>query len=381
MLCHWVRLAAVLWVAAQVFGQSDVPIRARSYRNIAPSTGAAIPIGRRVEVSVPLGLPPVRFPEDNPPTAETIALGRKLFFDGILSRDGKVSCASCHDPQVAFSDPRTVSIGVDGLAGTRQGMVIVNATHSFAQFWDGRALTLEQQAEGPVQNPIEMAHSLAGVERKLAADARYVELFGEAFSPGRITFEMVAKSLATYERMLVSGNSAFDRYYYGGDKTAMNESAIRGLKFFLDNTLDGPNCVSCHRIEPAYATFTEERFHNTGVAVDPETLNIRDAGRLAVTGLMKDRGAFKVPTLRNIALTAPYMHNGSMKTLEEAVDFYFQGGRPNPQLSGVMPHAPLHNIPLAGQPQAKADLVEFMKALTGEMPELASPPGNETGHD
>ncbi|MFN7925698.1 MAG: cytochrome c peroxidase [Bryobacteraceae bacterium] len=319
------------------------------------------------------------FPEDNPPTEETIYLGRKLFFDGALSRDGSVSCASCHDPRAGFSDSRRVSAGFEGRVGDRQSMVVVNAVHSFAQFWDGRALTLEQQAEGPVQNPLEMAHSLIGVQRKLAADPEYVRLFEKAFGPGPIVYDMVAKSLATYERTLVSGNSAFDRYYYGNDPKAMNASAIRGLKFFLDNTLDGPNCVSCHRIEAGYATFTEPRFHNTGISIDPVTGSMRDLGRYRVTGADKDRGAFKVPTLRNIALTAPYMHDGSIKTLEEAVKFYFEGGRHNAQISGVMPHAPLHNISAADQPRAIVDLVEFMKALTGEPPPLGSPIVNKAG--
>ncbi|MEZ5357133.1 MAG: cytochrome c peroxidase, partial [Bryobacteraceae bacterium] len=253
-------------------------------------------------------------------------------------------------------------------------MVVVNAVYSFSFFWDGRSLSLEQQARGPVQNPVEMAHSLEGVGRKLAADPTYVRMFERAFGPGAIVFDMVAKSIASYERTLISGNSPFDRYYYGKDQTAMNESAIRGLKQFLDATLDGPNCVSCHRIEPEHAIFTEVRFHNTGVAVDTATGAIRDRGRFLVTNAQKDLGAFKVPTLRNIALTAPYMHDGSMTTLEEVVRFYFQGGRPNPQLSGVMPHAPLHHLPPESQPQAVIDLVEFMKALTGEPPPLGSPP-------
>jgi cytochrome c peroxidase len=163
---------------------------------------------------------------------------------------------------------------------------------------------------------------------------------------------------------------------YGGDKTAMSESAIRGLALFQDILLDAPNCVSCHRIEPTYATFTEVRFHNTGVAWNEADQTYTDLGRAAISGADKDRGAFKVPTLRNIALTAPYMHNGSLKTLEEVVDFYFKGGRPNPKLSGVMPHVGMPAIPQEKQPQAKKDLVEFMKALTGDVPPGASPPSN-----
>ncbi len=369
---------AIAWLAvvcvAAAWADSGLPVRARSHRAVVATAGSAIPIGKRIEIKAPLGLPPIPFPEDNPPTAETLALGRKLFFEKLFSRDNTLSCASCHDPKAAFSDPNRYSAGVEKQLGNRQAMVVVNAVFNFSQFWDGRAQTLEEQAQGPVQNPIEMAHSLVGVERRLMAVPSYVEMFAKAFGPGRITYTMVEKSIATYERALVSGNSPFDRYYYGGDKKALSPAAIRGLELFLDITLDGPNCVSCHRIEPNYATFTEVRFHNTGVAFDPESKGFKDVGREAVTGQMKDRGAFKVPTLRNIALTAPYMHDGSMKTLEETVDFYFNGGRPNPHLSGVVPHAGLHNIPHEKQPQAKADLVEFMKALNGEAPALASPP-------
>jgi cytochrome c peroxidase len=222
-----------------------------------------------------------------------------------------------------------------------------------------------------------MAHSLAGVERRLAAHPEYVDLFARAWGPGKITFEMAAKSIASYERTLISGNSPFDRYYFGGDRKAMNASAIRGLDLFLDITLDGPNCVSCHRIEKTYATFIETRFHNTGIAWDPPAKIFLDLGRFGVTGEAKDEGAFKVPTLRNIALTAPYMHDGSIKTLEEAVDFYFEGGRPNPRLSGVVPHKGVPSIPKAKQPQARADLAEFMRALTGEIPKNAQPPSKD----
>lgn len=330
--------------------------------------GKLMPIGKPVQIPVPLGLPPLTIPADNPPTAETIALGRKLFNERMFSRDGSVSCSSCHDPKTGFSDGRQFSLGYKDQEGGRQSMSLLNAAYHFTQFWDGRALSLEQQAEFPVRDPKEMAHSLIGVERRLAANPEYVRLFAQAWGPGPITYEMVAKSLATFERTLLSGNSAFDRYYYGRDKTALSASAIRGLELFKDFTLDGPNCISCHRIEEKFATFTEVRFHNTGVSVDPATGELRDLGRFQVTGDKKDQGAFKVLTLRNVALTAPYMHDGSMKTLEEVVDFYFGGGRKNPYLSGVVPHAGVPNIPADKRDQARADLVAFMKALTGEMP-------------
>ncbi len=330
--------------------------------------GSSMPTGKPVTIKPPLGLPPVPFPPDNPPTAETIALGRKLFREPWFSKDGTVSCSSCHDAKTGYSDERQFSPGVDQKLGGRHAMTILNAAYHLTQFWDGRALTLEDQAAFPVRDPLEMAHSLVGVERRLAAKPEYVRLFAQAFGPGPITYEKVAKCIASYERTLLSGNSPFDRYYYGGDKTAMSASAIRGLKLFQDFTLDGPNCISCHRIEEKWATFTEPRFHNTGVSVDPATNQMGDLGRFHVTQLKQDQGGFKVVTLRNVAITAPYMHDGSIKTLEDAVEFYFQGGRKNPYLSGVVPHAGVPNIPAAKREQAKADLVAFMKALTGTMP-------------
>jgi cytochrome c peroxidase len=287
--------------------------------------------------------------------------------------DGSISCSSCHDPKTAFTDGRRVSLGVGKAPGVRNAMTILNAAYHLTQFWDGRARSLEEQAAGPIPNELEFAHSIPGVERKLSADPDYVRLFAAAFGPGRITFEMVAKSIASFERTLLSGNSPFDRYYYGGDKSALSESAVRGLHLFLEGNLDSPNCAGCHKIGEQFATFTEPRFHNTGVAWQPEKRTFSDLGRFRVSGDEKERGAFKVPTLRNIALTAPYMHDGSIATLEEVVDFYFQGGRNNPQLSGVMPHAGVPNIPKEQQPQAKKDLVEFMKALTGEMPRVDVP--------
>ncbi len=357
-----------------LLAQNEIPVRARSRVLRAPSLTAAFPIGEPIVIPTPLGLPPVPIPPGNPPTADTVALGHKLFFDPILSRDRTISCASCHNSAGGLSDPRTVSIGVAGRSGTRQSMPVIDAAYHLTFFWDGRVLSLEEQATRPVQDLNEMAHSLAGVERKLAADPVYVSLFAQAWGAGEITYDMVAKSIASYERTLLSGNSPFDRYYYGGDKSAMNQSAIRGLALFLDATLEGPNCVSCHRIEKDYATFTEPRFHNTGVAWSVDKGAVIDPGRFAVTGEPKDLGSFKTPTLRNIALTAPYMHDGSMQTLEETVEFYFDGGRPNPHLSGAMPHHGVPRIPPSQREQAKEDLVEFMRALTGETPPGALPP-------
>ncbi len=359
--------------ACVLLAQADLPFRARS-RAAARPARVAFPIGQPVKIPAPLGLPPVPVPADNPPTAETIALGHRLFFEKMFSRDGSISCASCHDPKFGMADPRPVSLGVHDLKGTRNAPTVLNSAYNASQFWDGRAATLEDQAAGPVGNPVEFIHSLTGVERRLAASPKYVQLFEKAWGPGPITYEMAAKSIASYERTLVSGNSPFDRYFHGKDRTAMNESAIRGLKLYLNPSLKAANCVSCHRIDADSSLFGEERFHNTGVALDPLTRQIRDLGRWAVTGDTTKVGAFRTMTLRNIALTAPYMHDGSMKTLEETVEFYFEGGRPSQYISTDMPVPGLPDIPKDEQPQAKKDLVEFMKALTGDMPALAAPP-------
>lgn len=369
----WLVLATCLFAASP-----DPPIHSRSRAvlnsPVSQSSEARLPIGKPIEIRAPLGLPPVPIPDDNPPTAETVALGRKLFFDPVFSRDGKISCASCHDPKAGMSDPRPVSEGVAGKKGTRNAPSILNVAYASPLFWDGRAATLEKQAEMPVGNPLEMNHSLIGVARKLMASPEYVRLFAKAWGEGPVSYEMVAKSLASYERTLVSGNSPFDRYYYGGEKTAMNESAIRGLKLFLDPSLKAANCVSCHRLDAEFSTFTEPRFHNTGVSMDLKTGAMKDLGRYDITGNERHKAAFRSLTLRNIALTAPYMHDGSMKTLEEVMDFYFDGGRPNVFISNDMPAPGLPNIPKEEQAQAKKDLVEFLKALTGDMPPGAAPP-------
>ena len=357
-------------------GQAPVPLRARSRPPVAADASSR-PIGRIISITPPLGLPPVPVPDDNPLTAETVELGRRLFFEKRFSLDGTVSCASCHDPKAGGADPSQFSIGVGGQVGGRNAPPVFNSAYNATQFWDGRASSLEQQAEGPVQNPVEMAHSLVGVERRLASDPTYIRLFELAFGPGRITYTMVERSIASYERTLLSGNSAFDRYFYGGDKTAMNESAIRGLKWFTTIPLDQPSCANCHRIFPDGATFAEARFHNTGVAWDPVKGVLKDLGRAAIDGLRQNSGAFRTSSLRNIALTAPYMHDGSMKTLDEVLNFYFQGGVHNPFISGALPgHVdgePL-TIPEADVPQAKRDLIEFLKALTGQVPPNAFAP-------
>ncbi len=324
----------------------------------------AAPIGQRVEIKAPLGLPPVPIPADNPPTAETIELGRRLYYDPILSVDHSTSCASCHSPGVGFSDPRQFSEGFRNQKGNRHSPPVVNAAYFEFQFWDGRAPTLEKQAEGPVQNPVEMAHTLDGAVKKLEADPSYRAAFAKAFGPGPITYDMVSKSIASFERTVVSGNSPFDRYYYGGDKSALNGSARRGLEVFRDPKKG--NCVSCHTIGDKYALFTDNKFHNIGIGVVNE--EPVDVGRYAVTQNEADRGAFKTPSLRNVAERGPYFHDGSRKTLKDAIDFYIGGGNSNSNLDKE-----IHALDfLSGQ--ERKDLQAFLESLTGEMPPNSGPP-------
>ncbi len=321
----------------------------------------ARPIGAVVEIKSPLGLPPVPFPANNPPTAETIALGRELFFDRNLSFDRTVSCATCHDPQTGFSDGKKVSTGVGSKTGLRNAPTILNAVFNPIQFWDGRAASLEAQIMEPLTNTVEMAHTLEGVERRLSDSGDYKTRFEKVFGPGKITSDKIGKAIAAFERTLISGNSAFDRYLYVGDKSALSASAARGLEVFRDPKRG--NCVLCHSINENFALFTDNKFHNLGVGVD-SVGELTDLGRYEVTRQEADKGAFRTPTLRNVARTAPYMHDGSLKTLKEVVDFYVGGGTSNPFRDKEI--RPLDF--LSGQD--RTDLVAFLEALSGEMPAI-----------
>jgi cytochrome c peroxidase len=323
----------------------------------------AKPVGMPLEIKAPLGLPPVPFPADNVPTAETIELGRRLYYDPALSVDSTVSCASCHHPDHGFSDGKPVSTGVQGKTGTRNSPTVFNSAYFDVQFWDGRAPSLEKQAEGPVQNPVEMAHTLNGVASRLNANPSYRAQFAKAFGPGPITYEMVEKAIASFERTVVSANSPFDRWKYGKDEKAVSDSVKRGFQVF--SSAKKGNCTACHLVGPDYALFTDNKFHNIGVGADIQ--NISDPGRFTVTQKEEDRGAFKTPSLRNVALTAPYMHDGSLKNLKEVIDFYIGGGNSNAHLDKNI-HALDY---LSGE--ERADLQAFLESLTGEMPPAAGP--------
>jgi len=339
--------------------------------------------------AAPLGLPPVPIPTDNPQSPAKIKLGDRLFHEARFSSDGKVSCATCHAEDKAFTDHRRVSRGHNGLLGTRNAPTVINSAYMQTLFWDGREPDLEGQSKQPPVNPVEGGlpdhEALLEIIRN---DPAYVKAFKEVYGveAADITIDQYADAIASFERTIIAGDSPFDRYQYGGDKSAMSEAAIRGLAVFRGQG----RCVSCHVIEQTQALFTDNRFHNIGVGfkniqgrvgeiagefikaknagadVDKTVLSDPDAselGRFAVSEDINTVGAFKTATLRNIELTAPYMHDGSQKTLEDMVNFYNNGGRVNaddpfsPFLSGGI-------RPLNLSEQQKSDLVEFLKALT-----------------
>jgi len=324
--------------------------------------------------SVPADLWELLIPPDNPVTPDKVALGRQLYFDKRISGDGTVSCATCHDPAKGFSDGKKVSEGVGGKKGTRNAPTILNAVFNEFQFWDGRASTLEEQAKGPMINPVEMGMaSHDAVVQVVRADAGYRAEFQKLF--GReATIEDIVAAIATFERAALTGESPFDRFV-ASDKSALSASAQRGWELWNGKA----RCNTCHPFGEATPNFSDNKFHNIGVSVqgrdfaaiarrasetpDPQQLafhpDFTELGRYVATRQPKDIGAFKTPGLRDVALTAPYMHDGSQSTLPDVVSFYDKGGEANPYLDGGI-------VPLKLTEQEKQDLVAFMESLTGE---------------
>lgn len=326
-----------------------------------------------------LGLPTVKIPTHNQQSAEKIALGRAFFNDQHFSQDGSISCASCHQKDKAFTDGLPVAKGINSLNGTRNSPTVVNAAFFDTLFLDGREDSLEGQALGPFLNPIE--HGLENKQQILDVvlnDADYSQQIQQVFNitEQEISVQHVAKAIASYERTLIAGNSAFDQYYFGRDRTKLSASAARGLLVFRRKG----NCANCHEISLNNALFTDNRFYNIGwgfkkitplldrfiVAIQkgikPEQFPLSneqrsELGRFNATNIITDIGKFKTPTLRNIALTAPYMHDGSVQTLEEVVDYYDKGGVKNRFIDAAI-------FPLHLTVQEKLDLVAFMKSLT-----------------
>jgi len=300
-------------------------------------------------VRIPLGLDAyMPIPEDNPLSPQRADLGRRLFFDPILSRNRQAACATCHDPNRAFTDGRRVAVGVFGRQGDRNAPTLVNRGYGQAFFWDGRARSLEEQVLQPIQNPAELDLDLAEAVARLTQDRGYRRRFDETFGRNPNARDL-ARALAGYVRTILSGDSPVDRALNGA-RDALSSDARLGLQIFRGKG----NCSVCHSA-PA---FTDDKFHNTGVAWRDGLL--LDQGRFAVTAVDADRGAFKTPTLREIARTAPYMHDGSLSTLDEVIDYYDRGGNPNPHLDPEL--RPLHLAP-----QEKSALRAFLKALSGKV--------------
>ena len=289
---------------------------------------------------------------DEPPTPETVRLGRWLFYDTRLSADDTISCATCHRPEHAFSEPTPVSTGIDGQKGGRKAPTFINAAWALFPhtFWDGRAGSLEEQALGPVENPIEMGNTLDAMIETLNGIEGYAPYFTEAFGSPGITTDRVARAIADYERTRMSGNSPYDRWK-DGDESAVSDAVKLGEELFFDKG----GCNQCHL---GY-NFTDAMFHNLGVGWDPESEELADLGRFEVTGVDSDRGAFKTPTVREATKRAPFMHDGSVATLREVVELYNRGGEANPYLDPKMK-------PLELTEEEIDALVEMMEAMEGE---------------
>jgi len=331
---------------------------------------------------LPKGLPTdlweLLVPPENPVTTEKVELGRRLYFDKRLSSDGTVACATCHDPAKGFADGRRVAEGVGQQKGARNSPTVLNAVFNEFQFWDGRAATLEEQAKLPLINPIEMGlKDWPEVEAKVRAVPEYQAAF-QKLNGRTATIDDIAAVIATFERTIVSGNSPFDRFILG-EPSALSASAQRGWKLFNGKA----RCNTCHPFGSATPNFSDNKHHNIGVAgkqsdfarlAREASAHAADAagmaelahragfselGRFIVTREPKDIGAFKTPGLRDVALSAPYMHDGSEANLLAVVEFYDKGGEPNPYLDGGI-------VPLKLTAEEKQDLVAFMEALTGE---------------
>ncbi len=291
---------------------------------------------------------PVGVPADNPPTDEKAALGKRLFFDKILSNDRTVSCATCHDPERAFADTKALAVGISGRIGKRHSPSLINRAFGRAHFWDGRAATLEAQVVQPISDRNEMDLPLEDAVARLAGDRSYRDAFQSVFGQPA-SGDNLGRALATYLRTIRSTDSPYDRFVAGATD-AMTTDQQQGLQIFRAKA----RCIFCHT-EPL---FTDEQFQNTGVAWLADASSYQDDGRFMVSNQQRDRGKFKTPTLREIALTAPYMHDGSLATLEDVVDFYDKGGRPNPNLFPIL-------RPIGLTPVEKQQLIRFLESLSG----------------
>jgi cytochrome c peroxidase len=329
-----------LWIAAIPSLITAVVLAADS---AAPIPKDTLPAKFSLD-DVPLGLGPRSLPKDSPLTEARVKLGRRLFFDPILSADATVACASCHQPDHGFSSGESKPVGIRGQKIARRAPTLLNRAYGSSFFWDGRASSLEEQALRPIEDPTEMGSSVADVVKRLKADKDYKIQFEAAFDDG-ISAENLAKAIASFERVLLRGDSRVDRFRRKGEHDAVTAQERHGLWLYESKA----RCWRCH----SGANFTDESFHNTGVSWGKEPA---DWGRFAVTKKDADKGKFKTPTLRGVLLTAPYMHNGTLKSLDDVVEFYNQGGGKNPNLDAALE-------PLELSEEERRDLVAFLKAL------------------
>ncbi len=301
------------------------------------------PLDGPYNLVLPAGFPSMNIPADNELTVKRVELGKMLFYDKALSRDSSVSCASCHLQSNAFSDIVSISDGIEGRKGMRNSPALFNLGYHPYFFYDGGVPTLELQVLAPVQDVNEMDHDFLQAVERLAENPKYQEMGQIAYGRSFDAF-VLTRAIGAFERTMVSGNSAFDKYT-NGNSSALNESAKRGLDLFNSERL---SCSGCH----SGFNFTDYTFKNNGLYIQ-----YPDSGRMRVTALPDDRDKFKVPSLRNIALTAPYMHDGSFASLPEVIEHYNSGGAANP-------HKDERIQPLLLTSQEKSDLLEFLYSLT-----------------
>jgi len=338
-------------------------------------------------ITPPQGFPAMEIPADNPMTAEGIELGRHLFYDPILSKDSTISCSSCHDIKKAFTDGRALAVGVEGKVGPRSSMSLMNIGYSWIKsrdhnfMWDGSIGTLEEQALAPIENPLEMDESWVNVEKKLRRHNNYPQMFREAFGiahTGEITKELAAKAITQFERTLNSANAKYDQDVHV-PFVYMTPQELRGFQLFMGDASGGSNakdgeCGHCHSISNGKALFARNEYSNNGIDSVGSFNEFSDNGYGDITGNYSNNGQFKEVTLRNIALTAPYMHDGRFATLREVIDHYTSGGHSGPNVASEITTS--NSLPTFTEAE-KDDLEAFLHALTDttyfNKPEWSSP--------
>jgi cytochrome c peroxidase len=351
------RLGLLLWTATAL-GLGGAIASASD-----PEPSASLPSAwKDGRLRVPKGLPAPWIPATNPMTPEKVALGRRLFFEKSLSRDRSKSCSNCHVPGACFTDERATALGVRDQVGPRNTPSLVNAALYPALFWDGRAVSLEAQVEGPLLAPTELDMTEEEIVARVREEPAYPPLFAAAFGTPEVTLRRIGHALSSFERTLLSAESAFDRWWWDEEEDAVSPAAKRGFDLFRTKA----GCASCHRVGPSDALFTDFGFHATGAGRGD------DPGRFAVTGREEDRGRFRTPSLRNVAVTGPWFHDGSATSLADVIAHYDRGGgegrRKEPEIRA-----------LRLSREEKDDLEAFLRSLTSPEFAPAERPGEQGG--